>query len=428
MKILFFIEPWIELNIPFWKRDYIWWFKDNILKAFENNIDDTEAMFIINEGIELDCDTSSMQFYDVIHQHELLEIFSDSTVALKAWQNSSFTENELHSMIMLIKKKLCNFVPDIIFTISPVPYLSQLFPNAKIFHKHGFNLREPFPDEMLSFDHSGLYGNSIWGQNIQFFKENNLTKSDTDFIESFKAIFKPIFDTISSENYNTIDMIKSKFNHLILFPLQHNDHNIYRHSTDYLLPSIIEKVFSRLDSSIGVIVTQHPDSMLLKKDQIAYFKKKYKNFIYLTDTESMHSPSQDLLLLTDGIISVASHLSFLALILDKPIFSCADSHINKISDNNSIYQIKELLERGCSNNDFKNLLLLFFIKKYNFNYEYFQNHEWLYNRFMSISQSTNIDSYPDIDTSQKILDSYIDRIRIPKKMKDIYHDSVTKSE
>ena len=47
---------------------------------------------------------------------------------------------------------------------------------------------------------------------------------------------------------------------------------------------------------------------------------------------------------------------------------------------------------------------------------------------MSISQSTNIDSYPDIDSSQKILDSYIDRIRIPKKMKDIYHDSVTKSE
>ena len=120
MKILFFIEPWIELNIPFWKRDYIWWLNDNVLKVFQNNIDDTEAMFIINEGIELNCDTSSMQFYDVIYQHELLEIFSDSTVALKAWQNSCFTENEMNLMALLIKKKLCNFVPDIIFTISPV--------------------------------------------------------------------------------------------------------------------------------------------------------------------------------------------------------------------------------------------------------------------------------------------------------------------
>ena len=68
-------------------------------------------------------------------------------------------------------------------------------------------------------------------------------------------------------------------------------------------------------------MTQHPDSMLLTSDEIDYFKNKYRNFLYLNESENRHSPSQELLPLTDGILSVASHLSFLALILKKPVFS-----------------------------------------------------------------------------------------------------------
>ena len=133
-KILFYIEPWIELNIPFWKRDYIWWFKNNIESAFKSNTK-TESLFIINEGIEASADTSIIENYEVIYQHELIKIFSSSILSLKNWQNNTFSETEMNAMMKLLKLKLKSFEPDLIFTISPVPYLSRLFPKAKIFSK-----------------------------------------------------------------------------------------------------------------------------------------------------------------------------------------------------------------------------------------------------------------------------------------------------
>ena len=425
-KILFYIEPWIELNIPFWKRDYIWWFKNNIESAFKANTK-VESLFVINEGIEANVDTSSMENYEVIYQHELIKIFSSSISSLKNWQNNTFSETEMNEMQKLIKLKLKLFEPDIIFTISPVPYLSKLYPKAKIFYKHGFNMREPFPDEMLSFEHLGLYGNSVWAKNINFFKNKKLNNNEKLFIDDFRSIFRPIFERMASQNEIIFNDLKIKnFKKILLFPLQHNDHNIYRHSTNYLLPAMIEHVFSSLDPKIGVLVTQHPDSMLLTNDEINYFKNKYINFLYLDKSEKRHSPSQELLPLTDGILSVASHLSFLALILKKPVFTVADSHINKFSDNNNISEINTLLQGSLQGNDFKDSLLYFFIKKYNFNYKYFLDHDWLFNRFTTIDSSITAENYPEIDEDNYILDSYIELKRLPKYDKDLNHDSVTK--
>ena len=133
----------------------------------------------------------------------------------------------MSKMQNLVKTKLGSFNPDIIFTISPVPYLSGLFPRAKIFYKHGFNMREPFPDEMLSFDHLGSYKNSFWANNIDFFKNKTLNLNEKKFLEDFRSIFIPIFEKMASRNEIIYSDLKSEnFAKVLLFPLQHNDHNI----------------------------------------------------------------------------------------------------------------------------------------------------------------------------------------------------------
>ena len=47
---------------------------------------------------------------------------------------------------------------------------------------------------MLSFDHLGLYKNSFWANNIDFFKNKTLNLNEKKFLEDFRSIFIPIFE------------------------------------------------------------------------------------------------------------------------------------------------------------------------------------------------------------------------------------------
>jgi O-antigen biosynthesis protein len=409
MKILYYIEPWIEYEKPIWKKDYIWWFGDFSKKLSE--ITKVESFFLLNEG----CSSFYNEYnrceskFAIIYQEELLKIAKNHKEMLIKWQQNKWACKEMHGMKKLISKKLKDFIPDFIFTITPVPFLEKLFPKALIIHRDGMHIREPFPDEFTSFDPFGIYTNSIWVKNSKQIEKTSLKQKEKKFLQEFRKIY---LTKISNKNpfKSIVKKEKSKFDYILLFPLQSPHHfNFYQFYNESIF-NLVYDIFLKVDKRIGIIVTQHPDDKVLNNEATAFLKNKFKNFIYPDNIENFCSPSQFLSEYIDGMINISSGLAFFALMQQKPMFNPTNSHFEPFSENCKLEDIYNYLKNKSYKP--KDNFLFFFLSKYNFNYCYMHNPEWLKNRLYFLKENKkkikkNIDKFPLIDDNlQTLLENF----------------------
>ena len=419
MKILVYVEPWIERGFAKWKTI---WLVDVILPTLKSMIKSNknikfETVFLVGDAQSvntkdiLDIDNSRVE---VISQEELKNISPNYLDATIKQHFNSFTDSEMRVMVNICKKYIGDFKPDLIYSfMTHVPFLKKLFPETLVLHQEvGMISRKPYPTTYY-LDPFGTFSYGYIGRFKKELLELELDDKKRYFLQEFRKIF--IDDAIKKNQYFSKEQIlKGKtFNYLVLLPLQidpyfsFNGYVDFKDQFDYLC-----YVLDNIDSKIGVIITTHSDwdDSTKKHDVLDYINRTYPNAILSDDFRRVRNCSQYLLDIVDAVISISSTVAIQALIFNKPIFAVGNNkQLTNLCEGTDISQVAEIL----SKNKFKNhdaLLYHLLTHYYVLNEPYIMNGKWFYNFLIKCiekhNQKREFDFYDKIDSDASLLNHY----------------------
>ena len=413
MKILFYVEPLIEQDKPYWKdgwagvvcRDII-----NTLKQSENSY---EFLLMTNEAIaqKVDIGTPIVQ----LTQKELLSPFETTNYmdVTTAWHCETYTNKQLKEYKKLMIKKLDGFLPDIIITFSPVPFFKEMFPKTLILH-HEFSIfsRLPYPQSWF-LDPIGMHSNLFLNKFEDEIKSIKLTEKQTNLLSNFKNACQNILYA-KSPFKNIFEEKRNEFDYLVLLPLQFSRY----YSFDDIVPfkSQYEYCVYVLDNTppnIGVVVNTHPEYPIISKEAIEFLKTKYPNFIYEEEFNTIYASGQFILPFVDAVITVSSSLGLQTLFLDKKLITLSDKTFSFIADETNIYNIEKTLKKEKISKD---TYLYYILTHHAITQEYMHNSKWLdkflSNSFMKYnSKGITFDFYEPIDTDENIFNSILNTMK-----------------
>lgn len=376
MKILYFIEPWIELSWPGFRFGSL---NNYLYKEIDALVDiGHDVCLLVGDGLEFEAKKHNFNLkkykHKVIRQKHLRKIAGDYT-ALYAQNN----EEIIDALANLYKTCLDDFVPEIVMMWEcKSEAIKKAFPKAKhISSNFGAMSRAPFPATQ-ALDIFGNFGNSYISKLGEI--RDYIEVCDEERIK-FSRLKKKIKNVLSSKNpFREMDLLdKGKYENIILVPLQVSDYFAFeeysnsRSQFDYLC-----NILDSTPSNTRVVVTEHGafPSIFTPKN-LDYLRVKYPNFFYHERFKKFKTSSQYLLNMVDGVVSCTSSVGLQAAMLDIPVYF-SDKSPFKILSGCSSYKsfLRKLGQRDQS--DEKNKLFIHLITKYWFIQEY-QVHDgkWL---------------------------------------------------
>jgi hypothetical protein len=331
IRILFYIEPWIERNDPYWKQNYVPWFSEQIrvLRQASATYD-----FVIagNEAIRFASGPMDTPFA-AFTQEALLEIFASSRSALTAWCNGTAPASAVKAMQELVAQTLDGFVPDIIIATAPAPYLRTLYPEALLLTYDGLHFRPPWPDSTPMLDPFGhLHGTAIQEMAEATAAEPAEDPTAIAFMDRYRAIIDRDSTALHAFAAEKIASLRQSFDKVVILALQDLLHfNIFSlHPYGTQIDYVID-VMRAVDPRTAVLLIQHPDSKDLQPQALAWLASKYKNLISDSDINKLKAPSQALMSQVDAAITTSSGLVYLAAMRHKPIFLTHSSHFSALA-------------------------------------------------------------------------------------------------
>lgn len=420
MKFLFYIEPWIELNEPFMKKNWVRHFLQtpiNKLEKHSNKVNEKiEYIYIIGDGVELALKEVkfNLKNYVTIGQKELLNIFPNGYYkTINNWYNKTYSQYDLDNMSKLIKEKTNNYKPDIIITFSPSPFLEKLYKDSLILYmEYGIFSRPPFPKSWY-LDFCGNIKNSYLVKYKKQLLSLKDTKASINFLHNIRNTYITLFKEKNPFKHVNLDP-DGKFSKKILLPLQFSNYYVFDNHLNKSQFEYVCHIFNHIDKDIGVVVTEHPHFPQITNDIDIYLKNKYPNYIYSPIFSDYENSSQYLLSQVDGVITVSSTIGLQCLLWKKPVFVIGNSHISVFSEENDIRKIGGYFKQNKMSRNY-DAALYHLITHYYVTSHYFHNGKWLYDFFKdSLSKFRNkkmdFDFYDPIDNTDTLLKNIISSV------------------
>ncbi|PVY79636.1 HAD superfamily hydrolase (TIGR01549 family) [Cupriavidus alkaliphilus] len=346
MKVLYFLEPRIELSAYFRYATL----RNSILpqmRALQSA--GAEPHVVIGDGVArraLEENLISDQTpYTVVNGDELSAIAGHYDRAAYEFLTGNSGE-KIDRIADVIKKALPgDYVPDFVISWeSPVPYLSALFPKATILYQWpGLLSRQPFP-ELISFD-SGLLNKSSLCKLEPSQGEGEVgewrAKIDNlgEVIEKFDPTRKAVLNW------------RNKFKHLLLLPLQVDNYFTVTVPLEGARTQlgVIKDVLRKISPEVGLVVTEYRSknvsSNVLTTENVDYLRKKHSNFIFDDEINTIPQVSQYLARALDGTVTISSSVGIQAALWGKPLMCIGASHISHLASA-STYDALQL--QACS--------------------------------------------------------------------------------
>jgi hypothetical protein len=417
MKILLYIDPWVDISD---KPDFK-------LKWFEIFLEKTiiplysHANFIENDKLEIKAIYSDIAKSDGIGKdQEFIDFIEIDQKSLKLifknfddYASEQYSEIESEGIILLnklIEKKLNGFVPDVIIPISTfVNHLKYLFPKALIlFNESGIFARPPYP-HCLYFDCCSTMSESFLIRHSKKILSYPTSQESENFLFKIREFFGESFISLNPFK-EIIKNYRKKFDHLVLVSLQVFESPMFltqggREFKDQI--EYLEYILEKIDSKIGVIVTEHSlDRIMIYKPILSYFSQKYENFIYLPQARNYSNLSQFLINLTDGVVTLSSTVGLQALLCKKPLFvPSKTSYLAAFSDEQDLSKIGDFLKSNSYAP--KDGALYYLLTRYYVLGNYFRDGEWFYNflkkSYHKFCSGVDFSFYDRIDSDENLL-------------------------
>ncbi|MDY0403614.1 hypothetical protein [Sulfurovum sp.] len=409
LKVLYWLEPWMELDNPLFRLGSI---KNHLQHEFKtlNRSGKIEVSLLTSEMIAKEgkarFDLSNVELF-TIKQKDLKNIFNDYHTASLYWFDGRCSNLKINEkMNKLVNKTLGDYKPDVIIVYeSAAPFLKSLFPKALILNSMlGMFSREPYP-EMGTLDPSGIYKNSY------------INKVLPDIIENLKLNTEEKENILEIQNYykNTIiqqtpfdQTIRKNFEKVLLLPLQVSNYfafsgNVPKNSNISTQYELMIDVLKTIPSNVGVIITQHgAETNVITEKNYPELKKKFPNLIIINDLDKLKWGSQYLLPFIDGVIAVSSSVALQAYFWDKILLSYGDcfKYISDNKGNTDINTLKQCIFEPKSNKE-KMKILKFLLFNYNVNMNYhLYDSKWFsnflekkYKQFSTLSKKEFLDNF-----------------------------------
>lgn len=429
MNVLFYLEPLIELEKPYFKKGWLTGVCDTILTSLSNPAHN--ITLVLNEALSFGFENRANVETITVFQRELLNLGAYNQLDLLiSWYWDRYDEEQLDYYKRLFSEKLSKLpsAPDVILTFSPVPFLKALFPKSLILHiEYSLFSRKPFV-ETWYFDpigmNGGAYLNKYWNSLQPQFE---VEESEYAKVKEFKAKVQNLL--ISKSPFKErLAPYKEEFDKLILLPLQFSRYYLfdglthYKSQFDYLL-DVLEKV----PVHTGVIVTTHPEFSVLSKEMIEFLRINYPNFIYDHSFEEYYASSQYLLAEVDAVVTVSSSIGLQTILWDKKLISLGKDFLEFIAQGKNVEQLDKLSEQTETDK-----LLYWIMTHYAVPKSRIQNSEWFEN-FLSRSinmyrQREPLETFyhPIHDDKVGIVQEYIDTLdqSIPEKTTALSYDTL----
>ena len=375
MKILFYVEPLIEQDMPYWKIGWVNIFCRDIIKTLKQCENNYEFLIMTNEAIaqKVDIEVSIVE----LTQKELLKPFGTTNYmdVTTAWHCDTYTTGQLKDYKKVMLERLDNYVPDIIISFSPVPFFRVMFPETLILH-HEYSIfsRHPYPQTWF-LDPIGMHSNLFLNKFQNEIKSMQLTKIQTDLLNGLKQLCQNIL-TLKSPFKKILQEKRKRFNYLVLLPLQFSRF----YSFDDLVPfksqyEYCVYILDNVPSNIGIVVSTHPEYSVFSKEAVEFLKTKYSNFIYEDEFNSVYASGQFMLPFVDAVVTVSSSLALQTLLFDKKLITLSNKTFSFIADDINIKNIEKVL--NYKNTNAKDSFLYFILTKYAITEEYIHNSKWL---------------------------------------------------
>jgi hypothetical protein len=405
INILFYVEPLIERDEPYFKIGWINIFCKNIINTLKNSEHSYDFLILTNEAL-----AQKVNFYTniiQITQKELLDPFNTSNYmdVISSWHCEKYTKKHLESYKKLILDKLNGFTPNIIITFSPVPFLKNIFLNTLILH-HEYSIfsRTPYPQTFF-LDPVGVHSNLFLNKFKNEIELIELTKKQRILLNNFKHL---CIDTLTSKSpFKNILMEKrEQFDYLVLLPLQFSKYYAF----DDLVPfksqyEYCVYILDKIPSNIGIIVNMHPEHTVISESAIEFLKGKYSNFIYEEEFHSIYASAQFIIPFVDAVITVSSSIGLQTLIFDKKLITLSNKTYSFVANSTNIDNIEKILK--CKNSNNKDNFLYFILTKYAITECYINNSQWLSSFLINslkkfIKHGISFSFYNYIDSEEKI--------------------------
>lgn len=414
-KILFYIEPWVELSEDFRLGNYAHYnYLAENLKKVNNQL---EVRFILSDALYQQILTKKPAWLNkdiyTIELKELEKIYPDYHVATyNNYHKPQLIDNSKQKLADIVKQSLKdNWTPDIILMHEThAPFLQCAFPDALVLHTmYGMTFKEPYPQTYL-FDYLGLYSNSIFNQRDIL---SDITISDNDRKNLYKIKNWYAQQIVPHDPvWGIIEKYQSQYDKLILLPLQVDGYYAFTECSEYQTQiDFLKDVLEKTPKEWGVIVTGHSNyGKMVSKKTFLNLKLQHENLIQLDELDKIPYVSQALLPHVDAIVSVSSSLALQSLIFNKPLIVAGFSHINKIATC-SLKDIQNVFK--IPYDELKNFKVLkFFFLKYHLLHKrkvedfsaFYQYLSAYYNNFLQASDKLEV-QLPDIYLS---LEDYFD--------------------
>jgi hypothetical protein len=378
MNILTYLDPWIELKYPTWRKPWIIGYS-GFLVQWNNHLgiktklicsDAYKETLSIRDGLDIKFIT--------------IEEISNICNGYKQFHTDILGDKKIfNKMQKLIKSKTANFKPDIVITTTENEFLKKIFPNSlTLLLEVGIFSQAPYLPSIY-FDTELNISKSYIKRYKQKLLNKTLSKKEAKLLTNIREKYLDIFQDNKNPFKHKCHNLKKKFSRTIILALQPSNiamtfkHCSFESQFDYMM-----YILNNLDSNVGIIVTEHRLEKILNPDLIEYLKNNYSNFIYFDDLDNYENSSQLLLPFIDGVITTASTVGWQAVFYQKYLFVLGDAHISAFSDADNINDINKCLVNTNSPKN-KDGALYELLTKYwiPLEYIYSKNSEWIFNFF-----------------------------------------------
>lgn len=381
MKVLYFLEPNIELNNEKFRLGTVRNHLDKEINNLKKHSDVSVKLILsdvvykasLSEGLLNDVDAV------VIPQKEIQKTLGNS---LELYLNYMNNREELNysKEIAYYKNKLNDYVPDVIVCYECLaPYLNKIFPKAvSVNNTLGMLSRAPYP-EMTALDPVGIYKDAFVNKRKDSIRDYKPSQRDVDFVESFRT---SVTSALNSKKHE-LEHVLTGFDRYVILPLQVSNYFAFDGCCNYSSQlDFVEDVLANTPDDVAIVATVHGvENNVFETDKGKEIKEKYKNLIVSNTINNLRWSSQHLLPHCDGVISVSSSVALTAMLWKLPVYSPAQSHLSIISTE-SYREFFETVKRGTKF-DYHGTLE-FWLTKYNVTTQELHNSDYLY-RFLSLS-------------------------------------------